>query len=96
VCLRLLSVQYAERLTIGLEKVIQTVPAEVVRAFYERWYRPENMAVIAAGDFDADAVVDILSEKLQSCKCRDPSPALPIPRYHKMRPMVLLCSLMPQ
>lgn len=72
--------QYAERLTIGLEKIIQTVPAETVRAFYERWYRPENMAVVAAGDFDADAVVAMLSQKLQGCKCRDLSPALPIPR----------------
>jgi len=28
------------------------VPAAVVRRFYEKWYRPERMAVIVVGDFD--------------------------------------------
>ena len=72
--------QYADRLPIGLEKVIREVPADVVKAFYERWYRPQNMAVIAAGDFDADAVVRMLTEKMQRCRSRDESPALPVPR----------------
>ncbi len=36
--------QYADRLPIGLEKIIREVPADVVKAFYERWYRPQNMA----------------------------------------------------
>ena len=36
--------QYADRLPIGLEKVIREAPADVVKAFYERWYRPQNMA----------------------------------------------------
>jgi len=26
------------------------VPNMKVRAFYERWYRPENMAIVAVGD----------------------------------------------
>ncbi len=38
--------QYAERLPIGLESVIRNVPAETVKAFYDRFYRPENMALV--------------------------------------------------
>lgn len=38
--------QYADRLPIGLESIIRNVPAETVKAFYDRWYRPENMAVV--------------------------------------------------
>ena len=44
--------RYAERLPIGLESVIRGAPAAAVRAFYERHYRPERMAVVAVGDFD--------------------------------------------
>lgn len=44
--------KYAERMPIGLEKIIKGVPAETVRDFYKRWYHPKNMAVIAVGDFE--------------------------------------------
>lgn len=43
--------QYAERLPIGLEKVIRTVSSDTVKRFYQKWYRLQNMAVIAVGDF---------------------------------------------
>ena len=52
-------VQYADRLPIGLEKVIREVPASVVKAFYERWYRPQNMAIVAVGDFADTDVSDL-------------------------------------
>lgn len=43
--------QYAERLPIGLEKVIRSVPAATVKKFYQKWYHLCNMAVVAVGDF---------------------------------------------
>ncbi|KAE9464478.1 hypothetical protein C3L33_03583, partial [Rhododendron williamsianum] len=43
--------KYAERLPIGLEKVIRTVSADTVKQFYRKWYHLHNMAVIAVGDF---------------------------------------------
>lgn len=43
--------QYAERLPIGLEKVIRTVSSDTVKQFYQKWYHLHNMAVIAVGDF---------------------------------------------
>lgn len=33
-------------------KSVKECPADVIQAFYKRWYQPENMAVIAVGDFD--------------------------------------------
>ena len=44
---------YAERLPIGLPEVIENAPVQRLVGFYEKWYRPENMAVIIVGDFDA-------------------------------------------
>jgi zinc protease len=52
-----------------------------VRGFYERWYRPGNLAVVAAGDFDRDrllarvreAFADVPAGRIQ--RRRDPEPA---------------------
>lgn len=52
----MLFLQYAERLPIGLEKVIRTVTPETVKQFYQKWYHLGNMAVVAVGDF-ADSQV---------------------------------------
>ncbi|MCL2374314.1 MAG: insulinase family protein, partial [Treponema sp.] len=45
--------RYADRLPIGSLEVLENATVQHLRAFYERWYRPENMAVIIVGDFDA-------------------------------------------
>jgi zinc protease len=47
---------YAERLPIGKMSVLEHAKAEDLRRFYQRWYRPDLMAVVAVGDFDAAAV----------------------------------------
>src|SRR5215212_1424395 len=44
--------RYAERLPIGTEASIMAATPEKLRNFYETWYRPDLMAVIAVGDFD--------------------------------------------
>ncbi|MDQ8200484.1 insulinase family protein [Pelagicoccus enzymogenes] len=48
--------RYAKRLPIGSMFVVQNAPAERFRDFYEKWYRPDLMGVIAVGDFDPDEV----------------------------------------
>ena len=45
--------RYAERLPIGDVDVLRTFPHAELHRFYERWYRPDLMAVVAVGDFDA-------------------------------------------
>ena len=47
---------YADRFPIGLPEIIQNAPAERLEAFYRRWYRPDNMALIIVGDFDGAAL----------------------------------------
>ena len=48
--------RYAERLPIGDTATLRTFRPATLRRFYERWYRPELMAVVAVGDFDAREV----------------------------------------
>jgi zinc protease len=45
---------------IGSEESILTATPEAIRRFYEDWYRPDLMAVIAVGDFDADEIESLV------------------------------------
>lgn len=67
---------YAERLPIGDMDIIHSAPPETVRRFYEEWYRPDLMAVIAVGDFDVDAVEGLIQENFAPLE----NPATPRPR----------------
>ena len=48
--------RYTDRDPIGLPEVFENAPPQRLVDFYERWYRPDLMAVIAVGDFDPDAI----------------------------------------
>src|SRR5947207_2425197 len=48
--------RYADRLPIGKPDIIRNAPVARLRAFYDTWYRPERMAVIAVGDIDPAAM----------------------------------------
>ncbi len=48
--------RYVERMTIGDKETLETAPHDTLRRFYRDWYRPDLMAVVAVGDFDADQV----------------------------------------
>jgi len=48
--------RYAERLPIGKPEIIENAEPAPIQAFYQRWYRPDLMAVVAVGAFDADSL----------------------------------------
>ncbi len=54
--------RYAQRLPIGKVEVLESFPPEALTRFYEDWYRPDLMAVIAVGDFDVKAVETTIRE----------------------------------
>ncbi len=68
--------QYTDRMPIGDMEIIRTASVEALRRFYQDWYRPDLMAVIAVGDFDVDAV----EEKIRAHFSNLPVPEAPRPR----------------
>ena len=48
--------RYATRLPIGTVENLETFKHESLTSFYQDWYRPDLMSVIAVGDFDVDAM----------------------------------------
>eukprot|EP00899_Mesostigma_viride_P018829 jgi/Mesvir1/26948/Mv20668-RA.1 len=74
--------KYADRLPIGLEKVIRNVSAATIRGFYDRWYRPEHMAVVAIGNFeDTQAVKDLIFKHFEGVQPATPGPGPEIPTF---------------
>jgi zinc protease len=54
--------RYADRITIGDPEIIKKAPRDTLYRFYKDWYRPDQMAVIAVGDFDpAEMEKEIIS-----------------------------------
>ncbi len=45
---------YENHIVIGDADLVEATTAETLRAFYERWYRPDNMAVVVVGDLSLD------------------------------------------
>ncbi len=54
--------KYAERLPIGTVETLESAPPEAIRRFYDDWYRPDLMTVIAVGDFDVDQIEELIRE----------------------------------
>ena len=69
--------RFIHRLPIGLESVISTAPRAEFLDFYNTWYRPELMTVVAVGDFDPAAVETHLRRALAPLAAR--APARPAP-----------------
>ena len=57
----------------GTLEAIRATTAEGLREFYETWYQPHNMAVIAVGDFDASEIETAIVEQFSEvAKVADP------------------------
>ncbi|MDR0475922.1 MAG: insulinase family protein, partial [Treponema sp.] len=67
--------RFADRLPIGLPEIIQEAPAETLINFYQRWYRPDNMAIIFVGDFNGAVLEKQLAQHFNS-----PAPPSPLSR----------------
>ncbi len=55
--------RYAERLPIGKKEIIENISYDRVKDFYEDWYRPELMALVAVGDMDMDKLEEEIKER---------------------------------
>ena len=67
--------RYATRLPIGTKGSLDSATDMALVRFYREWYRPNLMAVVAVGDFDADSMVARIRARFSSLT--NPSAARP-------------------
>ena len=48
--------KYGYRMPIGLMEIIDNFERPFLQAYYEKWYRPDNQAIIVVGDVNVDQV----------------------------------------
>lgn len=65
--------KYAERNLIGYPEILRTFPADALRNFYRKWYRPDLQAIAVVGDIDVDEV----EKKIKSLFSKIPAPVNP-------------------
>ena len=63
-----------QRWPIGTETSIKRARPAGLRSFYDAWYRPERMVVVAAGDIDPAALAPLLQTTLRRLKMLFRSP----------------------
>ena len=68
--------KYGHRMPIGLMEIVDNFEPQVLRDYYEKWYRPDNQAVIVVGDFDVDKVEQKIKELFAPIKM--PANAAPV------------------
>jgi zinc protease len=78
--------RYAERLPIGVPEILESFDYEVLKRFYRDWYRPDLMAVVAVGDFEASAIEQLIHQHFAGLSgSEDPPerPTYPVPDHEE-------------
>ena len=67
----------ANRMPIGLSKVIKTSHRDLLKDYYDTWYRPENMVIVGVGDFNPFLAASLVKKQFSDMKPRAPKRTVP-------------------
>ncbi|MBD8387124.1 pitrilysin family protein [Dysgonomonas sp. BGC7] len=70
--------KYANRMPIGDMEIVENFPYQVIKDYYNKWYRPDLQAIIIVGDVDADKV----EQRIKSMFADIPKPINPAERIY--------------
>lgn len=79
----------SRRLPIGKEETIQNATRPLIKAFYDDWYRPDNMVLVMAGDFDTAKAAALIHEAFGDMSPRGAKREYPDPgkvRHQGLKP----------
>ena len=82
---------YPDRMPIGTEESLKGFTPDAARRFYQDWYRPDLMAVIAVGDFDPDDVQAKIEEHFSGLEMPTeprPRPEFDIPAHEDVKRVI--------
>ncbi len=72
------------RSPIGTEATLQGATATTLKAFHDRWYRPDRTVVIVSGDIDPIVMAAYIKANFSSWKAK--GPATPLPDFGRPDP----------
>jgi zinc protease len=68
--------------TIGARSDIEGVPIENLKAFYKKWYRPENAVLVVAGQFEPQHTMELVAQRFGPIR----NPDEPLPELYTEEP----------
>ncbi|HXC25684.1 MAG TPA: insulinase family protein [Gemmatimonadaceae bacterium] len=66
--------RYPDRLPIGTKESVEHATRDQIVRFYQKWYRPDRMAIIAVGDFNKHQMEQMIREQFSQI----PTPTTPL------------------
>lgn len=69
----------AKRLPIGTEEVIKSADRNLLKDYYDTWYRPDKMTLVMVGDFEPDMAKDLIQKAFSDLTARAPAAKEPEP-----------------
>ena len=83
--------KYGHRMPIGLMEIVDNFKPEVLRAYYEKWYRPDNQAILVVGDVDVDRVEQKIKDLFAAIKMpQNPTPVVTEPVPDNVQPIIVV------
>jgi zinc protease len=64
---------FNKRFPIGIDKVLSKVDSNLLKSYYDQWYRPDNMALVVVGDFNGKLVESMIIDRFSKLKSRSSS-----------------------
>lgn len=80
---------YGQQTTIGTVEHLKNPSLNKIRAYYQKYYVPNNMAVIMAGDLDPDKVIAEINDAFSYMKPGNLQPYSYAPEYPVQEPRVI-------
>ncbi len=69
--------------TIGARSDIENVPIDRLKAFYKKYYQPDNATLIVAGKINNEQILDLISEEFGAI----PKPERQLPQIYTQEPV---------
>jgi len=67
----------SKRLPIGREDILKKADQKQLKAFYDTWYRPDNLILVLVGDFDTELAGTLIEDKFSKITPRAPPGTIP-------------------
>ena len=59
-----------DRFPIGIEDTLKKADRKQLKAYYDQWYRPDNMALVVVGDIDVKMTEQLIIQRFSQLKSR--------------------------
>ena len=66
------------RMPIGKKEVLETMDKTSIKAFYDKWYSPDNIILVIVGDFNPDMALRLIKKHFGTMSPRSPNGQYPV------------------